>query len=187
MGRIALGVGALVVAGLVVVLVVKTRAGASDESAPGVGSTEGPSAGTQAPAPRPLPGAAPADASPLPTPEEVAEAKAQVEAEHVRSPSHAPEILDNNLKAQPMRAARVAMRKGDYDSALDRAEAALAVEPDSNAARVMAVMAACNLGNRAVAQAHADKLDDMRKARVAQRCEKFGIELRGVKPVGDDG
>lgn len=187
--RIALGAGALAVAALIVVLVVKTRAGSPEETpsaaAPAARTGEAAAESGSVAAPQRLSADGPADASPLPTPAEVAEAKARVEAEHVRSPSHAPYILDNNLDAQPLRVARKAMQKGDYETALKAAEDALAVE-ESNNARVMAVMAACSMGSASKAQAHADKLDDMRKSRVAVRCQKFGIEIKGAKPVDPD-
>lgn len=180
--RIGLAAGGLAVAALVALLVIEIRQSPEGETA-SAGASPAPaeqaSPGLPA-APRRMAGQP--DASPLPSPEEVAAAKAEVEAEHIRSPSHAPQILDNHLDAQPLREARKAMQKGDYDTALKAAEAALAVE-ESSFARILAVMAACSLGNRAKAQAHADKLDDMRKARVAARCQKFGIEIRGVKPV----
>ena len=185
--RIALGAGALAVTALVVVLVVKIRESPDDDASAATpvaakGEAEAEATGA-APAPRRLSTDGPADASPLPTPAEVAESKERVESEHVRSPSHAPYILDNNLQAQPLKEARRAMQKGDYETALAAAEDALAVEPDSNNARVMAVMAACSLGSASKAQAHADKLDDMRKSRVAVRCQKFGIEIKGAKPI----
>lgn len=184
--RIALGAGALAVTALVVVLVVKIRESPDDDAraaAPVAAKGEAVEATGAAPAPRRLATDGPADASPLPTPAEVADSKERVESEHVRSPSHAPYILDNNLQAQPLKEARRAMQKGDYETALAAAEDALAVEPDSNNARVMAVMAACSLGSASKAQAHADKLDDMRKSRVAVRCQKFGIEIKGAKPI----
>jgi len=186
--RIGLAIGGVLVAALVVVLVIKTRQSPDGETASAGAApspTEpAPSAGAPA-APSPHRMTGPPDASPLPTPEEEAAARAQVEAEHIRSPSHSPDILDNHLDAQPLREARKAMQKGDYETALKASEAALSVE-ESSYARLLAVMAACSLGNRAKAQAHADKLDDMRKARVAARCQKFGIEIRGVKPVEED-
>jgi hypothetical protein len=182
--RIGLAAGGLAVAGLVVFLVIKTREGADDQASaatPGSGESE---SGAAAPgSPRRM--SVHQDAAhALPTPEEVAASKERVEREHIRSPSHAPYIKDNNLDAQPLRKARDAMRKGDYETALKAAEDALAVE-ESNNGRVMAVMAACSMGNKAKAQAHADKLDDMRKSRVAVRCQKFGIEIAGAKPLED--
>jgi len=191
--RIGLAAGALVVAGLVVLLVIKTRESPDDQASaaappPGAAAPAGgeESASTRtAPAPQRLGAEGPRDASALPTAEEVAAAKAEVEAEHIRSPSHAPQIRDDHLDAQPLREARKAMQKGDYETALEAAEAALAVE-ESNNGRVMAVMAACSMGNKAKAQAHADKLDDMRKSRVAVRCQKFGIEIKGAKPIEED-
>jgi hypothetical protein len=182
--RVGLAAGGALVAVLVVVLVIKIRQSPEGETASaGAAPAAAEPAAPGAPTPRRMVG--PPDASPLPTPEEEAAARAQVEAEHIRSPSHAPQILDNHLDAQPLKEARKAMQKGDYQTALKASEAALAVE-DSNYARVLAVMAACSLGDRAKAQAHADKLDDMRKARVAARCQKFGIEIKGVKPVEED-
>ena len=190
--RIGLAAGALVVAGLVVLLVIKTRESPNDQASAATTTGSAAPAGSEEVAAGSRPAAAPAqrpegasDASALPTPEEVAAAKAEVEAEHVRSPSHAPQIRDDHLDAQPLREARKAMQKGDYETALEAAEAALAVE-ESNNARVMAVMAACSMGNKAKAQAHADKLDDMRKSRVAVRCQKFGIEIKGAKPLEED-
>ena len=185
--RIALGAGALAVTALVVVLVVKIRESPDDDAsaaAPATARGEPAAEATgTAPAPERMSSAGAADASALPTPAEVADSRARVEAEHVRSPSHAPYILDNNLQAQPLKEARRAMQKGDYETALAAAEDALSVEPDSNNARVMAVMAACSMGSASKAQAHADKLDDMRKSRVAVRCQKFGIEIKGAKPI----
>jgi hypothetical protein len=185
--RVGLTAGGVAVAALVVVLVIKIRQDPEGETARAgtepAASERTPAATPTAPAPHRMTG--PPDASPLPTPEEEAAARAQVESEHIRSPSHSPDILDNHLDAQPLKEARKAMQKGDYETALKASEAALAVE-ESSYGRMLAVMAACSLGNRAKAQAHADKLDDMRKARVAVRCQKFGIEIKGVKPVEQD-
>jgi hypothetical protein len=183
--RIALAAGALAVTALVVVLVVKIRANPAEQASASAAGAAGEESGTGGTAggPRRMSSGV-ADAAPLPTPAEVAESKQRVESEHVRSPSHAPHILDNHLDAQPLREARKAMAKGDYEAALKAAEDALAVEPSNNA-RVMAVMAACSLGNRAKAQAHADQLDEMRKSRVAVRCKKLGIEIKGAKPIDD--
>jgi hypothetical protein len=185
--RIALAAGGLAVAGLVVFLVLKIRESPGDQASAGAGSAEestAAGAGAAGSSPKRMGGAASTDSA-LPTPAEVAESKARVEREHIRSPSHAPFIRDNNLDAQPLRQARDAMRKGDYETALKSAEDALAIE-ESNNARVMAVMAACSMGNKDKAQAHADKLDDMRKSRVAVRCQKFGIEIEGARPIDDD-
>ncbi len=180
--RIGLAAGGLAVAGLVAFLVIKTRESPDDDAnaaSPESGESE---SGAAAPgAPRRM-GMHRDAAAALPTPDEVAASRARVEREHIRSPSHSPDIRDNNLDAQPLRQARDAMRKGDYETALKAAEDALAVE-ESNNGRVMAVMAACSMGNKAKAQAHADKLDDMRKSRVAVRCQKFGIEIDGAKPI----
>ena len=188
--KIVLGLGALLVAGFVILLVIEAR---PDEDSPshataapvGAAARDGaddtPTAPVRVRAPE-----GPPDAAPLPSPEEDAEMKAEVLAEHPRSPSHAPDILDNNFKSRPMRKARNAFHKGDYPAALEAAEAALAVEPDASSSRVLAVLSACGMGERAVAQAHADKLDDMRKSRVAKRCAKFGVTLRGVKDVPDN-
>lgn len=181
--RIALGAGALAVTALVVVLVVKLRAQPADQASASAGGSEagGAAAAGGAGGPRRMSSGA-SDASPLPTAAEVTASKERVESEHVRSPSHAPHILDNHFDAQPLREARKAMARGDYEAALKAAEDALAVEPSNNA-RVMAVMASCSLGNRAKAQAHADQLDEMRKSRVAVRCKKLGIEIQGARPV----
>ena len=184
--RIALAMGGVAVAALVGFLVIKTRESPDEQtSAAAAATTEHAAAEPEAaPVRPPQRMTGPPDASPLPTPAEVAESKERVEEEHVRSPSHSPRMLDNHLDAQPLREARKAMQKGDYETALKAAEDALAVE-ESNNARVMAVMASCSMGNRAKAQAHADKLDDMRKSRVAVRCQKFGIEIKGAKPIED--
>jgi hypothetical protein len=178
--RALLGAGALAVAALIVVLVIKTRQSPEHQASAEAATTTPSGAEPDPSSPKRMSGGPP-DAAALPSPAEVAESKARVEEEHIRSPSHAPQMLDNHLDAQPLREARKAMQKGDYDVALKAAEDALAVE-ESNNARVMAVMAACSLGNRAKAQAHADKLDDMRKSRVAVRCQKFGIEIKGARP-----
>ncbi|HUS67830.1 MAG TPA: hypothetical protein VMZ28_25015 [Kofleriaceae bacterium] len=188
--KFVLGIGALLVAGFVILLVIEARPESSSPSATagpiaapagGEADGDGPAGPVRVKAPE-----GPPDAAPLPTPEEDAEMREKVLAEHPRSPSHAPDIVDNNFKSRPMRKARNAFHKGDYPAALEAAEAALAVEPDSQSSRVLAVLSACGMGERASAQAHADKLDDMRKARVAKRCAKFGVTLRGVKDVPDN-
>jgi hypothetical protein len=185
--RLVLGAGALLVAGLVILLMIEARpdeSSASRAPAPAASAAgDGPTAAAPVRVAAPE---GPPDAAPLPSPEEDEETRAKVLAEHPRSPSHAPEILDNNFKSKPMRKARNSFHRGDYPAALEAAEAALAVEPDASSARVMAVLSACGMGERAVAQAHAKKLDDMRKARVARRCAKFGVTLRGVKDVPDN-
>ena len=185
--RIGLAAGGVAVAALVGFLVIKTRESPEEQSSAVAAGTTERAADEAAPSPNRPPQrmSGPPDASPLPTPAEVAESKERVEEEHIRSPSHSPRMLDNHLDAQPLREARKAMQKGDYETALKAAEDALAVE-ESNNARVMAVMASCSMGNRAKAQAHADKLDDMRKSRVAVRCQKFGIEIKGAKPIEDE-
>ena len=190
MARIALAAGALAVVALIAALMIQARPESREAEAP----APAPSAGvagdalTAPGAPRRMESAAPAahDASPLPSPEDVRASRTRVEAAHDRNPNRAPHILDNNLKAKPMRAARKAFARGDYPLALERAEDALAVEPEASSARVLAVLAACGLGESAIAQAHAEKLDDMRKSRVARRCSKLGVELRGMPDVPDD-
>jgi hypothetical protein len=178
------------VAGFVVQLVIEARPEESSASrataapvaaAAGGDATGGPAAPVRMKTPE-----GPPDASPLPTPEEEAVVREKVLAEHPRSPNRDPDIIDNNFKSKPMRKARNAFHKGDYPAALEAAEAALAVEPDASSARVTAVLSACGMGERVIAQAHADKLDDMRKSRVARRCAKFGITLRGVVDVPDN-
>jgi type IV secretory pathway VirB10-like protein len=184
--RIGLAMGGVAVAALVAFLVIKTRETPDEQTSAAAATTERAAGETEtASIPQPQRMTGPADASPLPTPAEVAESRERVEEEHIRSPSHSPRMLDNHLDAQPLREARKAMQKGDYETALKAAEDALAVE-ESNNARVMAVMASCSMGNRAKAQAHADKLDDMRKSRVAVRCQKFGIEIKGAKPIDEE-
>jgi len=191
MARLALAAGAVAVVALVVVLMIEAQPDEPAEVA--VSPAEATEATAQAqpssPTPRRMraePAPEISDASPLPTPAEVQEAKARVMAEHDKNPNRAPYILDNNFKAKPMRDARKAFSRGDYPTALQRAEDALAVEPDANSARVMAVLAACGMGEGAIAQAHADKLDDMRKSRVARRCEKLGVQLKGLVDVDPD-
>jgi hypothetical protein len=193
MVRIALAAGALGVVALVVVLVIEARPGSSTGAAVPVEAASPALAGDALTAPgsgprrlQAAPAPSIADASPLPGPDQVRESRARVLAEHERSPHRATHILDNNFKAKPMRDARKAFARGDYPLALERAEDALAVEPDASSARVLAAMAACGLGESAIAQAHANKLDDMRKSRVAQRCSKLGVELSGVRHVPDD-
>ena len=191
MARIALAAGALAVVALVAALMIQARpeSGGAEVAAPAPSREVSGDALTAPGAPRRMESPAPAavdDASPLPSPEDVQAARARVEAAHDRNPNRAPHILDNNLKAKPMRAARKAFARGDYPLALERAEDALAVEPEASSARVLAVLAACGLGESAIAQAHAEKLDDMRKSRVARRCSKLGVELRGMPDVPDD-
>lgn len=185
--KFLLGAAALLVAGLVVMLIIEARPDSS-EAARAPAAAAAPASGGERPA-APVRVAAPEgppDAAPLPSPEEDQLMREKVLAEHPKSPNRAPEIVDNNFKSRPMRKARNAFHKGDYPAALEASEAALAVEPDANSARVLAVLSACGMGERSVAQAHADKLDDMRKARVARRCGKFGVTLKGVVDVPDN-
>ena len=126
------------------------------------------------------------DASPLPTPEQEAEMRTRVIGERQRPPHLAPEIKDHGLLAKPQRDARDAFHSGDYQTALARSQDALAVDPTSSSSRVLAALSACALGKRATAQAHADKLNDLNKWRVAERCQKFGIEIHGATPVDEN-
>jgi hypothetical protein len=202
MARIALAAASVAVIALVAVLLVKARpdsGGIGGASAPSVATGAGtspageggsPSSGGTSPLAHREPirlseAAAAPEPSALPAPDEVAEARARVIEEFERAPSLAPEILDQNYKAKPMRDARKSFARGDYPTALARAEDALAVEPDSHSARVVAVMSACAMNDAAVAQAHADKLDDLRKTRVARRCRQYGIMIKNVRPVDE--
>lgn len=183
MARLLLAAGGLAVAVLLGWLVVASR----PESAPS--APEAPASARAVepadPAPRTGAGAASRDGSAdaedeaaLPTPEEVAEARRRVAAERPRPAHLSPAlVMDHRLKAKPMRDARKAFQREEYDVALARAEDALAVEPTSNSARVLATLAACGLGDRAVARAHARKLDAMRQGRVEKRCQALGVEL----------
>lgn len=195
MTKVLLGGSAILVAGLVVFLVIEAKRGTDDAgadvvpepvSAPAAPETTVPTAATprrMASEDQPEPAEV---ESALPSEQDVAEAKERVMAEHPRSPNRAAEIIDNNFKARPMRSARKSFHRGDYPKALQGAEDALAVEPEAKSARVLAVLAACGMGEKAIAQAHADKLDDMRKARVARRCDKFGVDLAGIPNMPDD-
>ena len=129
-----------------------------------------------------------ADEAALPTPEEVAEARQRVAAERPRPAHLSPAlVMDHRLKAKPMRDARKAFQRKEYDVALARAEDALAVEPGSNSARVLATLAACGLGDRALARAHARKLDAMRQTRMQKRCLSLGVQLDLVGETGETG
>jgi hypothetical protein len=188
MGRAALAAGGLGVAALVGVLLIQSRpedADGGDPAERAARPTE--SAPEPALAPRRMSSPSTGDGeaaaagdeeSALPTAEEVAEARKRVAAERTRPAHLSPDlVMDHKLKARPMRDARKAYKRGEYDVALARAEDALAVEPESNAARVLATLAACALGERAVARAHAGKLDEMRQGRVASKCEALGVDL----------
>ncbi len=176
MGRLALAAAGLAVAALIGLLIVKSRPGAED--------AEGPGSGTSA-AGRPIEGQrtepalpARADESPLPTPAEQAEARARVAAERVRPAHMSPDlVVDHKLKVKPMRDARKAYQRGEYELALARSQDALAVEPGLKSARVLATLSACGLGRVAVAQAHAGELDSMRRSRVTARCKELGVVL----------
>jgi hypothetical protein len=192
MARVALAGAGLVVAILVGWLVIASRPDSGRPAVPGSSEVSATSAGhapDRAPPSSPRAGEpivasdddgddAGDDAAALPTPEEVAEARQRVRAERPR-PSHLSPalVMDHRLKAKPMRDARKAFQRGEYDVALARAEDALAVEPEANSARVLATLAACGLGDRAVARAHAGKLDPMRQGRVEKRCQALGVEL----------
>ncbi len=176
MGRLALAAAGLAVAALIGLLIVKIRPGAED--------AEGPGSGTSA-AGRPIEGQrtepalpARADESPLPTPAEQAEARARVAAERVRPAHMSPDlVVDHKLRVKPMRDARKAYQRGEYELALARSLDALAVEPGLKSARVLAALSACGLGRVAVAQAHASELDSMRRSRVTARCKELGVAL----------
>jgi hypothetical protein len=186
--RIGLAAGGLAVAGLVGWLVVATRAG------PVGPIREERIAPDRVAAPRPAPvppgdgasrGASRADESgdaSLPGAAEVAAARARVAAERPRPSFLSPDLdMDHKLKARPLRDARKAYQRGEFERALARAQDALAVAPDSSAARVLAVLAACSLGQAAAARGHAARLDDMRRARVAARCQELGVDLAGAR------
>jgi hypothetical protein len=176
MGRLALAAGGVLVAALVGVLVVETRAG--DES----GAAHGPEVATRPVEATPAPARAADQAAephlPRPTPDEQDEGPAPVAAERPR-PSYLSPQPDANRKltAGTMRDARKAYQSGEYEVSLARAQDALAADPESGAARVLATLSACALGRPEVARAHAARLDDMRRKRVATRCEAFGVAL----------
>jgi len=180
-GRIALAAGAVLVALLLGALIYQIRPGVDDQ---GAGALPEPAQeGRATPPSLPV-----QDASPLPTPAEVAEARERVAAERPR-PSHlSPELVtDHKLKAKPMRDARKAFQRGEYELALARAQDALAVAPDSSSARVLATLSACALGRKSAAQAHAAELDPMRIARVTGRCKAFGLDLEAENPASPSG
>jgi hypothetical protein len=177
MGRLALAAAGLAVVGLIGLLVVKSRSGASDAGVePGSGTS---AAGRPIEGQRPaLPALAADDRSPLPTPAEQAEARARVAAERVRPAHMSPDlVVDHKLKVAPMRDARKAYQRGEYELALARSLDALAVESGLLSARVLATLSACALGRAAVAQAHANQLDSMRRTRVTDRCKELGVAL----------
>lgn len=195
MGRLALAALGLAVAALVALVAVQSRGDGETEGATDRASDEraGEVAGRPVEAPPREAGQAPAraaqqEASPLPTAAEQAEARRRVAAERERPAHLSPDlIMDHKLKARPMRDARKAYQRGEYELALARAQDALAVEPDLNSARVLAVLSACELGRSALARAHADQLDDMRRTRVMQRCKELGIELGAGDRAGESG
>jgi hypothetical protein len=189
MGRLALAAAGLAVAALIGLLIVKSRPSAEDAG-------DGPDSRTSA-AGRPIEGQRPepalparagADRSPLPTPAEQAEARARVAAERVRPAHMSPDlIVDHKLKVKPMRDARKAYQRGEYELALARSQDALAVEPGSMSARVLATLSACGLGRVAVAQAHASELDSMRRSRVTARCRELGVALDQATEMSGEG
>ncbi len=182
MGRLALAAAGLAVAALIGLLVVQSRASVEDASveaaAPGTSSAGRPVEGARTEPALPPARGDTDDESPLPTPAEQAEARRRVAAERVRPPHMSPDLLvDHKLKVKPMRDARKAYQRGEYELALARSQDALAVEPGSMSARVLATLSACALGRAAVAQAHANELDTMRRNRVTTRCAELGVAL----------
>ncbi|HKE19972.1 MAG TPA: hypothetical protein VKB80_34095 [Kofleriaceae bacterium] len=179
MGRLALAAGGALVAALVAVLLVETRAGDERGAAPGPQASRPVEA---TPAARAADPPAAPDSPPL-TPDEHAEAPARaapgLAAERPRPSdlSPRPDVVDRKLTARPMRDARKAYQGGEYEVSLARAQDVLALDPESDAARVLATLAACALGRPEVARAHAARLDDMRRKRVANRCDAFGVAL----------
>lgn len=192
MNRTMLALMGVCVAALVAFLIYETRSGDHGPASAKPAASEGGSAAAAGATSAGGPGlshrmtSSEADASPLPTPEQEAEMRDRVIAERQRPPHMAPEIKDHGLLAKPQRDARDAFHTGDYATALARSQDALAVDPTNSSSRVMAALSACALGKRATAQAHADKLGDLNKWRVAERCQKFGIEIRGATPVDEN-
>lgn len=190
MGRLALAAAGLAVAALIGLLAVQSRSSVEEagvQEAPGASAAGRPIEGRRTePA---LPAAA--DESPLPTPAEQAEARARVAAERPRPAHMSPDlVVDHKLKVKPMRDARKAYQRGEYELALARSQDALAVEPGLKSARVLAALSACALGRAAVAQAHANELDTMRRNRVTSRCKSLGVALdpgRGAAEKSGEG
>lgn len=73
--------------------------------------------------------------------------------------------------------AYTAFRAGDFQTAMDHALATLETIPNDGQAHRIAALSACALGDRELAQNHAEVLDRRRFERVQARCAERGIEL----------
>ena len=166
----ALAAGALAVAALVILLLTRSRPGTAPGAGAGPGAGGAEAAGPRAPVPP-----APELSAPAPRP---GGAEPVAPAERSRPASRPPDPLATyRLTVRPMRDARSAFHRREYRVALARAQDALAVDPTSSTARVLATLAACGLGDRALAESHAGKLDETRRGQVAARCAALGAPL----------
>jgi hypothetical protein len=72
---------------------------------------------------------------------------------------------------------RTAYDHGDFESALDLAERFLSQDPKNDYVKRVAVVAACAMGEEAVAQKHYNETIPRDQPVVAKRCRRYGIQF----------
>lgn len=72
---------------------------------------------------------------------------------------------------------RTAYDHGDFESALDLAEKLLRQNPKDEYVKRVAVVAACALGEEAVAQKHYSEMIPRDQPVVAKRCSRYGVQF----------
>ena len=83
------------------------------------------------------------------------------------------------------REAGQAYESGDYATALARADAALAMDPEAQGPRSTAALTACKLHDERLANAHARFLRGMWRPAVGDVCIRSGVRLEGWEPMPD--
>lgn len=98
----------------------------------------------------------------------------------VRQASGSPEASSSPPSAEGMaeqNEVRTAYDHGDFESALDLAEKFLRQYPRDEYVRRVAAVAACAMGEEAVAQKHYNEMIARDQAVVARRCSRYGIQF----------
>ena len=113
-------------------------------------------------------------ASDLPT--RVGSSVPRAESDSPQAPPSLPAAPSS--EQQPMvERVRAAYDHGDFESALDLAELFLSEDPRNEYVRRVAVVAACAMGEEAVAQKHYNEMIARDQAVVAKRCRRYGIQF----------
>ncbi|MBL8623459.1 MAG: hypothetical protein JNK64_19260 [Myxococcales bacterium] len=99
--------------------------------------------------------------------------------DHARADLAAPPPLTPEA-AEALADARAAFRRGDYAAARGTARKLLAIAPDNDAARRLAVSASCRLHDADGARAAAAAIAPDQRAAVARYCAAAGVSLDGA-------